>query len=286
MSNVDPGWIDSQVFDFVAKRGPGWVFAADIADHFREPSEADGLAMDRVSVPLIRLAKKSFLECWVTCPRGQAWALTPYAALSLGLELDETGSRWIKAGKMGATQVRRMLCGTKGNRRKDSYFFESELEDPEGFDVFIDSRLEDPAESIVVHEEFLLAYGLDERGEDSPSQTLAKKHQSDYVDRPIPPPRELWGSGCLWPIAGQRREFGPPEGQEGRSRPCTLCGHHPTGLSYCLCCDSYSLDFRLPSLKAIDSEEEVLRAIRARRERKEARRRERDQRRQGGQGAA
>lgn len=283
MSNVDPGWIDSQVFDFVAKRGPGWVFAADIAGHFREPSEGDGPAMDRVSAPLMRLAKKSFLECWVTCPSGQAWALTPYAAKRLGLELSETGSRWIKVEKFGESKVRRMLCGTNANRRKDSYFFESELKDPDGLDQLIDPGQCDPSVMMEVREEILLSLSINE---DPPDAGPARKNQRDYVERPIPPPRELWGSNCSWPIPGQRREFGPPEGQEGRSRPCTLCGHHPTGLSYCLCCDSYSLDFRLPSLKAIDSEEEVLRAIQARRERKEARRREREHRRQGGQGAA
>lgn len=283
MSHADPEWIDSQVFDYVAKHGPGWVFGGDIADHFREPSEPDELAMVRVNDPLFRLSKKGFVECWATCPNGQAWALTPYAAKTLGLELDEAGGRWIRAGKMQISDVRRMLCGTKENRRKDSYFFESELEEPDGFDIFIDSRLDDPAETAELHEEFLITYGLNQP---EGNLALAKRHQADYIDRPVPPPRELIGSGCAWPIPGQRREFGPPEGQGGRSQPCSLCGHRPRGLAYCLCCDSYSLDYRLPSLKAIDSEAEVMRAIRARRERREARRAERERRHQNDQGAA
>lgn len=274
--------LDKRVFDFIVSRGVSWVFGSDIAEHF--DGEGSGWALGR-------LVKEGLIERWEKCPKGPAWALTPYAAARLGFELDKTSRTWVRGDQkkkpirvkinssLSNHESRTVLIGKSSlysieirrpaSRRTGANLtsFESEVGN---FDEMFVGGADDPADFLAAYEEIVGEPESIEPGDAAKNQHSNK----DYSDRPIPPPRVFIGTDESWPVGGQRREHGPAEGQPRRSDECEACkgeieqGGIPT---CCLCCGAFSHDFMIPTIELFRDGRLLWEAIKQRKRRKAAR---------------
>jgi len=245
--------IRSKIFEIISGHHQSWIPSLDIA-------KALSLNLEEIVDPLQSLNNDGLIEVWVDSPCGVSWALTPYAAFSLGIKLDDHGQSWIPKKKSKITK----------NRPKPDTKLFSHLETENFYMEYtdtIDKKAFEAEQVVSAHEELVYELGGEEQ-----FRKLQEFKRKGPKRLSFPPPRNLLGSNCTWPVDGQDRQEGPRTEYVTHPETCSNCGGSPGTFGYCLCCDSYGLDSLLPAISVFEDWKQVKEAIEARKARKKQRR--------------